>query len=688
MSSPTFPPSSEQSGAGPSSPINIQETKDPFDKLNVGEAETELEARRGRKRSSKVWEVFEEVEITEKSGKKVDKLRCRLCHKKYSKTKTGTTSQLVRHLNECFYLINRAKDQSVINFSSVDAQTTDLQIPMVYNGSYDHSKIREIMAKMIIAHEYPFIMVEHAWFNILCKALNPNFVKVSRTTIRNECMKVYDAERDKLKKIFKTIHRISLTCDCWTSKQTIGYMALTAHYIDSNWQLQKCIINFVELEPPHTGLVISDAISDCILEWGIQDKVSTITLDNASSNDVAARSLMSNFQRRNKLHFKGMFFHIRCCAHVLNLMVQDGLQEINEIIHDIRESVKYLKKSPARVHKFGEIAKQLGVSTERGLSSDVPTRWNSTYKMLDAAFHYRMVFGEYAKRDPSYRWSPSEDAWENYEKIRKLLEVFYDVTAIYSGTDYPTSNKFLRETFRIKKILAEQVSSDDLFMRNMAEVMAHKFDKYWGSCNLLMAIAGVLDPRWKMLLVQFTFPKIYPANEVEENITKVQRALFDLFDSYASNYYSSLSEQFENSVADSNIDVPSSSKKQKAGEEDLEDFVRNCSVIQPAKSDLEIYLEEGCVVVDREKTDTFDVLSWWKLNSVKFRVLSKLARDVLSIPITTVASESAFSAGGRVLDDYRSSLASKTVEALVCAGNWIRNSQKTPTTLSVSILWQ
>ncbi|XP_062153877.1 uncharacterized protein LOC133862044 [Alnus glutinosa] len=55
-----------------------------------------------------------------------------------------------------------------------------------------------------------------------------------------------------------------------------------------------------------------------------------------------------------------------------------------------------------------------------------------------------------------------------------------------------------------------------------------------------------------------------------------------------------------------------------------------------------------------------------------FPILAEIARDLLAIPITTIASESTFSTGGRVIDPYRGSLAPKTVEALVCTQNWLR----------------
>lgn len=50
-----------------------------------------------------------------------------------------------------------------------------------------------------------------------------------------------------------------------------------------------------------------------------------------------------------------------------------------------------------------------------------------------------------------------------------------------------------------------------------------------------------------------------------------------------------------------------------------------------------------------------------------------MARDVLSIPISNVASECAFSTSGHILDSFRSSLTPKLVQTLVCLQDWIRS---------------
>lgn len=81
-------------------------------------------------------------------------------------------------------------------------------------------------------------------------------------------------------------------------------------------------------------------------------------------------------------------------------------------------------------------------------------------------------------------------------------------------------------------------------------------------------------------------------------------------------------------------------------------------------AELDRYLE------DEVLPDDVDVLGFWK-NNFQYPTLREIAKDLLAIPVSSVASESAFSTGGRVLTPHRSRLHSNTVEALMCLQNWM-----------------
>ena len=73
---------------------------------------------------------------------------------------------------------------------------------------------------------------------------------------------------------------------------------------------------------------------DEIIDLGIRGKIFTITLDNASNNDIVIQRL-KGFWKIKKDHAK--LFHVRFCAHILNLIVKDGLKQVDSTLEKIRD---------------------------------------------------------------------------------------------------------------------------------------------------------------------------------------------------------------------------------------------------------------------------------------------------------------------------------------------------------------
>jgi len=80
---------------------------------------------------------------------------------------------------------------------------------------------------------------------------------------------------------------------------------------------------------------------------------------------------------------------MRCCAHILNLIVKDGLGIIEGLIEKIRDSVAYCRATSKRDETFKQTCDRLSVVYSKKLKLDCRTRWNSTFLILQTALLHR-----------------------------------------------------------------------------------------------------------------------------------------------------------------------------------------------------------------------------------------------------------------------------------------------------------
>lgn len=644
------------------------------EKGNV-EQNTQDKRKDNKKEKSAVWDHFTRDPSDHMFAS------CDYCTQKLKcPSKNGTTS-LRNHLARCKkYPYNVDKKQKLLIFQSQSSvQDTGDSNSTFMTWKFDQAMCRKYLARMIILDEMPFRTVEHEGFRDFVNMLQPQFQIPSRITVARDCFDMYTAEKESLKKYFKkSKQRVCLTTDLWSSRQNLSYMCLTAHFIDEDWNIHKRILNFSAVSG-HSGEILGQYIEKSLIDWGI-DKVLTVTVDNASSNDVSVRYLKRRLNLWKNSVLDSEHLHMRCCAHILNLVVKDGLKEVDNSIFRIRSAVKYTRSSPARLQRFRECVEKVKVATKGLICLDVETRWNSTYLMLESAVKFHTAFDMLEEQDNKYRSEllsskglPTVEDWDYAKSLLPFLRGFYNSTLRLSGSLYVTSNMNFHEVFGLGAMIRKKMEGEDESLRKMAAKMKQKYDKYWSNIdniNIFLFIAPILDPRHKLGYVSFTISSSFDTEKAEKLNDKIDTVLDGLFNHYSTivgvvNENSGSNSQVANENECMELDDDPAAFLNSEYKRQLEES----SGITGVKSEKDKYLDEQCEPLHSK----FEILSWWKKNKARFPVMAAMARDILAIPASTVASESAFSTGGRVLDAFRSSLTPRLVEALVCSQNWLRS---------------
>ncbi|KAG5227456.1 zinc finger BED domain-containing protein [Salix suchowensis] len=612
-----------------------------------------------RRRISEVWTAFDKVQENDFVW-----AICRICKKRYPGESRKGTSNLHKHMRKCFS--DRARDTGQQSSSFVER--SNLMSSMIgSNCTFNQERSRMDIARMVIKHGYPLNIVEHEFFEIFVSNLQPMFEFYSQDIVEGDVLAVYREEKEKLCKSLDNLSCLfSLTIDLQSYEdRKVTYCCLTLHFIDDGWQLKKKILAFKNLDYNCSTGNLYEVIKSVLLEWNIDKNVQFISTNLIPPNEQMVGELKSKLLDEVLPH-SGDLFYTSCHAQVLSLLVQDGFDEIRGVLYKIRHSIEYFNATPIKRQNFCEVINRLKVQGSAMISQDVPTRWETTFLMLERALELREVFSHLEQVDGDYTVKLSTVEWDMATVICECLKVFYKSICNFSTSLVA----YFENICLIYKNLHKWEKSEHMYIQSMANRMKVKFCEYWSENRLSFGMLAVLDPRYKYDLVEYGYEQIYN-NDAELHLWKFRRDLKLVYSKYASG-----SNSLESS-APTTADVSCSSYNPNSGDK-LCGFKQwqkrkyDSNTGDSQKSELDRYFQEPSVNLGMGS----GILGWWRANALKFPTLEKMARDFLAIPISVILSKSNFIDEIMKMNPAINGLNPEIVEALVCGQDWLESPKR------------
>ncbi|CAN0917103.1 Zinc finger BED domain-containing protein RICESLEEPER 2 [Linum grandiflorum] len=540
---------------------------------------------------AKIWEEYIVTYVEEGKPKTmVRKGKCNLCSTLIAADgKKNGTSTLKNHHAVCKRKFDENNGQTLLKVQPAGDRGAKLTV-----WKFDQHEARLALAEMIILDEHPFKFVEKEGFKKFMLVCCPMFKIPGRKTIREDCIKLFLERKDNMKCLFqgKGLGRVSITADCWTSTKNMCFICVTANFIINDWKLNKKIISFSKIAS-HKGDDIVRYLKEKLVTW------ETYILD-------------------------GKYLHVRCVAHIINLVVTEGLREIGIFFRRVRECLKWGNSSPAREESFNVAVSAKQIKCTKKLCMDAPTRWNSTYLMLQSAVPYETAIDFLPRINPSYEVEMNQKMYEDEElkqkvpmgpatledflKVKKMVEYlhrFYILTNLVSGISYVTSHLFFKEMCDLLDTIAGFENNEELEIRLMGARMKSNVGKCWmeekelnPKLNKILYIAAILDPRQKVKHVEKCLKKVYGLSKAIVLVKEIKEQFVAIFEEYKKMIVPPTPSSTSNSISRTTTTEFSSN----GYDDNTEIIVRgSCSTFQDdsdddnAKdeaSDMELYLKD------------------------------------------------------------------------------------------------
>ncbi|XP_078487107.1 zinc finger BED domain-containing protein 4-like [Ciona intestinalis] len=621
-------------------------------------------------KSSSVWKYFEVMETDTSTTV------CNLCNVSISRGKsvaTYTTNSMIKHLLLKHQIDVRKQESGALSQSNCGKRPTAQQTiegmfakKQCFSTTHPVAqKITKLICEMVAADFLPFSVVENEGFRRLITELQPRYNIPSRKYITETCMpEIYTQVRQYIKhQVNNSMGCFAGTTDIWTSIQNIAYMSLTIHFVScdkGNLRLLSYVLSCNELEGSHTAQHILEEIKHQEALWDIQLRY--MVSDNAANVVKALRD--------------GEIKGVRCMAHTINLVVHHALKNsqrtVNDTVAVARRIVTHFHHSPRACGMLKSVQMDLNLPKHK-LIQDVPTRWNSTFFMLERLLEQKPAINQLYQTHGEFQ-NLSFNEWKLVDSLTIVLKMFDKATCELSGEAatishiLPIKVNLVRKLKRFEHENAEgRLFGIGTFISVLKEQLEHRFSKphrgvpqakdcyfYNDDVYTTCAVAAILDPRFKTSWLDDT-----------EEVTRLSTAIQQLALQNVSS---------ENTGVDAGEHLSSTDD---SGNEDSILFECPLSDDQIVDTETTPGLEQNAeqqknkikttvmrYIGSQRIKSSKSPLDFWMDHRVDCPALFSLAVSLLSCPPTSVSSERLFSSSGVIVSPLRNRLKPKNVEVL------------------------
>lgn len=356
------------------------------------------------------------------------------------------------------------------------------------------SKLTNCILFMIASENLPLSIVESKAFKRLMNTAVPLYTIPSRRTITRLIDAKYDVLKERFKDDLKLASTYTLTCDIWTDVGNQSYLGVTIHYLQHEFVLTNATIGVFPLTQNHTADYIREMIISIIQSFGVDvSSITALVIDSAAN---MVKAITDGF---------GLIKHLPCIAHILSHLVPDAIKlspRILEIIVRVKSIVTLIKRSVVASDELKRLQIRDGKtdSTILKFKQDVPTRWNSTYYMIERFLQLKDYVYPVLLTCATAPKILSREEINILEDIVLILGPIEFVTVEISGDSYPTSSLVIPIIHcmesKIKKCIP-LTAEGNVFKHNILSEIQRRFKEI--ESYQILAVSTLLDPRYKRM---------------------------------------------------------------------------------------------------------------------------------------------------------------------------------------------